>query len=61
MTIDRFHSFFSRRFFPRTHLCFEFLSGCCAHAVIIAERCGYVFHCYFSHERRLASCFVIQE
>ncbi len=39
MTIDRFHSLFSRRFSPP------------AHAVIVAERCGYVFHCYFSHER----------
>jgi hypothetical protein len=49
MTIDRFHSLFSRRFSPR------------ARAVIVTERCGDVFHCYFSHERRLASCFVIQE
>ena len=49
MTIDRFHSLFSRRFSPRTH------------ALIVAERCGYVFNCYVSHERRLASCFVIQE
>jgi hypothetical protein len=49
MTINRFHSLFSRRFSPRTH------------AVIVAERCGDVSHGYFSHERRLASCFVIQE
>jgi len=61
MITDRFHSLFSRRFSPRTSSCFEYLSGCCAQSVIIIERCRYVFHCYFSHERRLTSRFVIQE
>jgi hypothetical protein len=60
METDRFHSLFSRRFSPHSHLSLEHLSGS-ALAEVVAKRSKYVFHRYFSAERRLAPCFVIQE